>query len=115
MKYSQEEKAQARETLENCFPKGSTVFGITRTISRTGTSRVISVLSIQNGGTSQNGPSVMHPNWAVSVLTGRRLKRGGMNGGIVSGGCGFDHLESIARDIERALGYKVDALHYELL
>lgn len=113
MKVSKEDHAQALETLRNCFPKGSTVFTICDSVSRTGMSARFRVLSIQNGGTKQSGPSVVHPNWATSKATGLRLNRGNYRDTIQVNGCGFDRAYTIKEDIERALGYKSGDLNHQ--
>lgn len=106
------EKANAIFQLREMLKPGDKVQTILRYVSRSGMSRSISILC---AGVQRLDLFFYHPNYAVACLTGRRLKRGGMNDAIISIGCGFDHLESIARDIEQALGYKADGLKYEYL
>jgi hypothetical protein len=73
--------------LRKWFPRGSTVYTILRHVSRSGMSRDISVVAL-----NADGDKIVdiHPNYAVSVVTGRRARRGGMFDSIVCNGCGMD-------------------------
>jgi hypothetical protein len=114
-RYTEKEKQEALETLKRCFPEGSTVYGIVRSISRSGMSRTISVLSLKKESFPYGAAWFSHPNHAAAVVTGRALVRG-FQDGIRSNGCGFDHLESIARDLSQVLGYTgADELRHESL
>ena len=104
----QRERDSALETLRRCYPEGSTVYGIVRSVSRSGMSRVISIIAI--GGTC-----ALHPNYATAIVTDMRLKTVDGSDGVVSNGCGFHHLHAIASDISRALYGRDDALRYEYL
>ena len=108
MKTTKEEKARALESLKRCFPAGSTVYGITRNISRSGMARSISIISMQD----KDSPS--WPNWAVAALTGYQWLDT-PQGAVRSKGCGYDHLHQITDCIETALGYKPGTLKHQYL
>ena len=109
MKITQKDKDQAFETLQTAFPKGSTVYTILDSVSRSGMQARIRELYMRPA--EKGCPAQFyHPNWAVAVACGFSLNRGYRDTVKVSG-CGFDREESIKENIERALGYKAGDLN----
>lgn len=90
------EKAEALADLRALCPPGTTVYTILRSVSRSGMSRDLSVIVFKDG-------HALHPNWAVSQVTGHRLNRGGWRDALVSKGCGFNHADTLVQDLAEAL------------
>lgn len=110
-KHSKEDTTRAIENLRACYPEGSTVYTILRDVSRSGMSRTVGVVSLQGDG---GAIAARHPNWAVSVLLGYRLKSQRWDG-VVVGGCGFDAGHDIAYNLGRALYGNGYALKHQWL
>lgn len=99
-KYTNQDKLEAAATLHRLLKPGDTVYTILRSHSRSGT-RVIDPKVI-----TRHGP--YHIQWAVAVLTGKRISRD--KNGIVMGGTGYDADQEIVYDLGRALwpnGFRV--------
>jgi len=94
------ERAEQIAQLRKWFPKGSTVYTILRSVSRSGMQRQISVVGLL-GGDGQLHP--IHPNWSVAKVLGRRLNKGGANDAIIINGCGMDMGFEIAYSLSAAL------------
>ena len=84
MRYTKQETREQLEQFRRMCPPGTKVYTILRSVSRSGMSRNISLVS--------EAPSTDHkcyPNWAGAVLTeNTHLK--GFNDSIRVGGCGMD-------------------------
>lgn len=83
IKFSKEELAQAKDKLREWFPKGSTVHTVLRSVSSSGMTRVIGVLCIK-------GETILHPNYNVAGVLGRRWCNGGLGDGVEARGAGMD-------------------------
>lgn len=111
MTITKKDKAQALETLAHSFPKGSTVYTILESVSRSGMQARIRVLALQPA--QGLAPAFfLHPNWAVAVGCGFSLNRD-YRDAVKVNGCGFDRAESIKEAIERALGYAPGDLNHQ--
>lgn len=88
MKVSKSDQAEALESLRKWIKAGDKVYTILDHVSRSGMQRRIRVLVpyIEDDGKTQGG--FVHPNYAVSMLTGYRQASKG--DGLVVGGCGMD-------------------------
>lgn len=93
-RYSKAEKEVAREILERFFPKGSTVYTVLRSVSRSGMTRIIGVVAIQDG-------EPYHPNYATAAILDRAVKFD--RDGVVCHGAGMDMGFELAYSIGRAL------------
>ncbi len=93
MKKSELEKNEARETLSYLKP-GDTVSTVLRSVSRSGMSRQIGVVT---GG----GDSMSFPNWATARLIGATLNKSG--DGVKMGGCGMDMGFALVYELSSAL------------
>lgn len=94
-------RAESVEKLRKWFPKGSTVYTILRSVSRSGMSRQISVVCLS---TDDKGEILtLHPNWSVAQVLGRRLNKGGANDALIVNGCGMDMGFEIAYSLSHAL------------
>lgn len=92
--------------LREWFPKGSTVYTILRSVSRSGMQRQISVLAlVPDDKTSEMPKHIidLHPNWSVSQVLGYRLNKGGANDALIVNGCGMDMGFDIAYNLASAL------------
>lgn len=73
--------------LKDRFPKGSTVYTILRSVSRSGMIRSIGLLSIRPD--PEGGELVIrHPNYAAALVLGLRDDQ--RNGGVRISGAGMD-------------------------
>ncbi len=100
-------KAEIAEALENCrrhFPQGSTVFTIVRSVSRSGMSRDISIVTIHEGDDCRK--YALHPNYMVSVVLGLRL----MRDAVKVNGCGMDMAWWLVDYLSHTLYGRGDAL-----
>lgn len=70
---TREARSEAAEQLRAWFPKGSTVYTVLRSHSRSGMSRVIGVVAILDGGTT-----ILHPNHRIATLLGMTTKGDGI-------------------------------------
>lgn len=94
-KKEQSEQEEARVTLREVFPPGSTVHTVLRHVSRSGMQRSISCLS----GGADGG--VQDWSWAVARAIGMKFDRD--RGGVKIGGCGMDMGFAIVYDLSYAL------------
>ena len=102
-RYTKAEIKEARENLLRFLKPGGIVYTILAHVSRSGMQRVIRVVVLD----AKNGEIVdWHPNWAVGVLTGRRVRQGWQDG-IVCNGCGMDMGFELIDNLSRALGVKL--------
>lgn len=81
-KYSKAEREAAAATLREAFPSGSTAYTILRHCSRSGMSRLISVVAIRPDG------ELWHLDRAAAAVLGWPCKGNGE--GVTVGGCGMD-------------------------
>lgn len=86
-KAQQAERAQAIEDLKELYPKGSTVYCLVESVSRSGMSRVIRVLAPKVGDDGQ--VYFLHPNYLTATALGWPLKTSSRDG-IRVDGCGMD-------------------------
>jgi len=94
MRVSKTEKTEAFERLRKWIKPGDTVHTILDNVSRSGMSRTIRVVLLQDS-------EALHPNHAVSTLLGySRAKRGD---GFVVGGCGMDMGFHVVHNLGYAL------------
>ena len=99
------EKTEALERLRQWYPKGSTVYTILRSVSRSGMSREIGILALgldSDHKIAPNDPPTIvdfHPNHAVATVLGLRLGRDC----VKMSGCGMDQGFAIAYELGRAL------------
>jgi hypothetical protein len=116
VKISKTERDEQIEKLRKWFPKGSTVYTILRSVSRSGMSRQISIvcLHIKDGRTADNSDARiidLHPNWSISRALGYRLNKGGAHDAVIVNGCGMDMGFEIAYNLASALygdGYALE-------
>jgi hypothetical protein len=91
------EAREARAFFERIQLKpGDTVFTILDSVSRSGMSRQVRPVILKDGAD-------FHPTWAVGVLTGRRVKRGGTHDSLTIGGCGFDAGHDLVYSLSHVL------------
>lgn len=106
-KAQQSEREAARETLREYFPPGSTAYTILRHVSRSGMSRSISVIVIDN----ENEP--IDVSFLVARLLGWRLDH--ERGGVKVSGFGMDMGFHLVYEMSCALycpdKYDHDAAH----
>lgn len=69
-------------------PKGSTVYTVIRSVSRSRMSRVIGLVVIVPGKPGEE-PVMFHPNYSAARVLGYRMAPGSVDGLKVSG-CGMD-------------------------
>ncbi len=112
MKPTQKDKAQALETLAHSFPKGSTVYTILDSVSRSGMQARVRVLAHHPAPVKDGFAYFTHPNWACAVACGFSLNRD-YRDAVKVNGCGFDRQEAVKEAIERALGYAHGDLRHE--
>lgn len=89
------EKTDALNTLREYFPKGSTIYTILRSVSRSGMSRVISVVAI-----TPDGPRFLSYHTA-QVLDMKCTTKG--DAGVKVGGCGMDMGFHVAYNLSYVL------------
>lgn len=87
-----DEKADARDRLSALLPPGTTVYGIVRTVSRSGMSRTIDFYVFPGG----------EPVF-LSALFARLLGLRQKEGALVVRGCGMDMVFSLVYDVSAAL------------
>jgi hypothetical protein len=121
MKVETEDLAAAREMLTRWFPKGSTVYTILRSVSRTGMTRVIGVVSLRatpvqhmaGHPSADYEVSVAHPNYYASLLTGYKLME--RDDGLKLHGAGMDMGFELAYTLSRELYGDGYALNHKWL
>lgn len=98
-KYTKAEVKEAVEGLQQMFRsvRDSRVYLVLRRVSRSGMVRHISVVFIHPDGYA------LHPNWAVSRVTGYRLVSRDGHDAIHIGGCGMDMGFALVDDLNHAL------------
>lgn len=94
-KKEQSEQEEARATLREMFPPGSTVYTVLRHVSRSGMSRSISVLHSDDAG------NISDVSWAVARATESKFDRD--RGGVKVGGCGMDMGFAVVYDLSWSL------------
>lgn len=94
-KKEQSEQEEARATLREMFPPGSTVHTVLRHVSRSGMSRSISVLHSDDRG------NISDVSWAVARATGNKFDRD--RGGVKVGGCGMGMGFAVVYDLSWSL------------
>lgn len=90
------DKAEAVEWLRDVYPKGSTVYTVLRSSSRSGLSREIGIVAIRDGGTT-----ILHPNYRVGIACDYRMNKQG-DGLKVQGG-GMDMGFAVVYDLASVL------------
>jgi hypothetical protein len=108
-RYTADEISTARETLLRYLKPGSTVFTITRTVSRSGMRRVISPV-VFVAGEDATSPGVVTPTHSVAAITGMGMHDKGGNFGVVVNGCGMDMGFHLVYTLSQALFGRGDAL-----
>ena len=94
------------EKLRGLIPRGSTVYCILRSASRSGMSHQIGLMVMIDG-------HPFHPNYSVAIVLGRPLNKNG--DGIRINGCGMDMGFALMNDLQGVLYPDEDALLYEWL
>lgn len=102
-KAQQAEYDKAIAQLREWIKPGDTVYTVLRHVSRSGTSRHISVVLLQPNAEDPARPIDLHPNYSVSVVTGYPLVRGGASDAIKIGGCGMDMGFQLIYQLSHAL------------
>ena len=95
------------EQLREWLPKGTRVFTILRSVSRSGMQREISVVVFLSGDDCP-----IHPNYHVCQVLGLRR---GKSDGVVITGCGMDMGFHLVYELAYALYGNSDALTQEWL
>jgi hypothetical protein len=104
MKGSKErDKEEARDALKRVLSPGDTVYGIVRTVSRSGLSRTIDFYAIQ-----QNQP--IYLSGYMSTLLGISRNK---EGALKVSGCGMDMIFATVSDLSRTLFEHGYALKHE--
>jgi len=112
MKVNKAERDEQIEKLRKWFPRGSTVYTILRSVSRSGMQRQISIVCL----TAENGKIIdLHPNYSVSQVIGYRLNKGGAHDALIVNGCGMDMGFDIAYNLSRVLYGDGYALNHQWL
>lgn len=114
MKPTKADIEEARATLLRYLSPGSTVFTITRSVSRSGMRRVISPV-VFAAGEDPSRPIHATPSHAVAVLTGMAMHDKGGQYGVVVNGCGMDMGFHLVHTLSYALFGRGDALKQEWL
>ncbi|MDR0275577.1 MAG: hypothetical protein LBI48_09615 [Burkholderiaceae bacterium] len=102
-KYTPEEIEFAKEQIKQVLPKGGLVYGIIRSVSKSGMSREIDLYAIKsmpnaqvknNAGQLAWQPKLVYLTDYVSTVLGwpRKNKSGYPNGGLIVKGTGMDML-----------------------
>lgn len=107
-KISSPGRKEALTKLREWFPKGSTVYTILRSVSRSGMQRTLSVValpiyrpSVENRVEDRQDEIIpLFPDYYTSLVTGYSLSRGGV-GHIIVKGYGSD----AGMEVAHALGY----------
>ncbi len=111
--YTKAQKTEARDMLLRAFPKGSTVYTITRNVSRSGMQRTLSVLALRP--LTADSLTVLHPNWSAAVTCDYPLTTKGGHDGVIMRGVGYNHGAMIAETIGWSLYGHANALRHESL
>lgn len=110
MKYTNEQRAEAIETLNLLVPEGSTVFCVLRHTSRSGMYRAISLYTFSTV-TGEPEPLSLSYNAAVAL----RMKYDEKHGGVGVKGFGQDHGHAIVYELSMLLYGRSDALKHRWL
>ena len=97
---------ETQERLLEWLPRGTTIYTILRSRSRSGMQRVIGVVVFVDG-------EARHPNWLVGTLLGRRVKPD--YDGIVCNGAGMDMGFELVYSLAQKLYGDGYALHQQWL
>ena len=96
MKHTKAEIEEQTTRLKAWLPKGSTVFTILESVSKSGMSRQIRLVAFGRDDSGKitlddNGePYLIHPNYGASVILGWTQAKPRSGDGIKVGGCGMD-------------------------
>ena len=101
------DQSPSLEQLRQWLPKGSRVFTILRSVSRSGMQREVSVVVFLPGVERP-----IHPNHHVCQVLGLRR---GKSDGVVLNGCGMDMGFHLVYELAHALHGDADALSQEWL
>lgn len=94
-RYTKTDQAEARDRLATILPKGSTLYSILRSVSRSGMSRQFSFYAIAN-----NQPVFL--TYSIAVLLGYPVTKSGPLTARVDG-CGMDMAFHTAHRLSRVL------------
>lgn len=100
-KAQQAEYDEAITKLRDWIKPGDTVYTILRQVSRSGMSRQISVVLLARDDRDPSRTVDLHPNHAVSLVTGYPLNK--TRDAIVIGGCGMDMGFQLVYQLSQAL------------
>lgn len=91
-------KANAEAMLRKFCPKGTTVYGIVRSVYRSGMSRRIDFYAIDKA----DAQPVFLTGY-IATLLGMRWPNDVSRGGLVVGGCGMDMIFHVVQNLSMAL------------
>ena len=100
----------AIENLKRHLQPGDTVYTITRHISSSGMTWHVSAVIF-----TKESHAALHPNPAISMITGYKLHDNGPRYVIVMRGCGYGHGATLVSDLAYELFGKDNALEHEEL
>ncbi len=100
----------AKDRLREWMPKGSTVYTILETVSKSGMRRTIRLVVLVNG---EAEPYPIHPNYNAALVLGRTQATKG--DGIVCNGCGMDMGFDLVYSLSCSLYGEGDALKHRWL
>lgn len=121
MKTTKAEKEEQLARLRAWLPKGSTVYTVLESVSRSGMSRQIRLLAHGRDDSGKialdpNGePYFIHPNYGASVILGWPQAKQGNGDGIKVSGCGMDMGFHLAYSLSCALHGDGYALNHRWL
>jgi hypothetical protein len=92
-KQQKAEQQEAIAKLREWIKPGDTVYTILRNVSRSGMSREIGIVLMENGVD-------LHPNYLVAKALGERI---GKRDGVIVGGCGMDMGFHLVYNLGRVL------------
>lgn len=110
-------KDEAKADLLDLIPRGATVYSVTRHTSRSNMAGWYSFACIvPHQGESrkeEQRPALLHPNYAIGVLTGRRAAEKNGYFCIRVGGCGYNRPAAVVADLAQELYGDPNALRHE--
>lgn len=101
-------KEEAVEELRALMPEGSTVYGVCRHRVASGMGADYSLVVFKDG-------QDLHPNYAVSIVLGRKLKDQRGYPCFRMPSCGYDRFAALVEELSQALYGKSSALRGRLL
>jgi hypothetical protein len=106
-------KEEHREELRRLIPKDSTVYWVCRHRSKTNMAGWYSFVVIAEDRPTSGRHGLMHPNYAIAELTGRKMTEHHGYFCIRVNGCGYDRPASVISDLAQELYGHGDALRPE--